>query len=114
MSAVRLVASGERGRSPCRTRGALPPSKWKAMSLTQAQAGVRPAMGVITEFRHKTSPRPRVLRLPEPVVVGEAGRRAAFVCARAAVVPHANTVCRLSSMRDALLAAFCPLAVSKL
>ena len=41
-----------------------------------AQAGVRPAVGVITEFRRKTSPRPRAFRLPAAVVVGEAGRRA--------------------------------------
>jgi len=71
-------------------------------------------VGMPTTFRCETSPRPRAFRLPASVVVGEAGRRAAFVCARAAVVPHANTVCRLSSMHDALLTAFCPLAVSKL
>ena len=96
------------------SKGRSPAVELKATSLTQAQAGGRPAVGMPTAFRRKTSPRPRAFRLTVPVVVGGAGRRAAFICAGAAVVPHANTVCRLSSMRDALLAAFCPLAVSKL
>ena len=42
-------------------------------------------MGVATAFRRKASPRPRPFRLPAPVVVGEAGRRAVFVCARVAI-----------------------------
>ena len=86
VSAVRFVASGKRGRSPCRTRGALPPSNWKATLPTQAQAGGRPAVSVMMAIRRKTSPRPRAFRLLAHVVVGEAGRRAAFFCARADVV----------------------------
>ena len=50
----------------------------------RGQAGGRPAVGVMTTFRWKTSPRSRAFRLAAPVVVGEAGRQAAFVCARAA------------------------------
>ena len=33
-----------------KTRDALPPSKWKATSPTQAQAGGRPAMGAMRPF----------------------------------------------------------------
>jgi len=69
----------------CKTRGALPPSKWKAMSPTRSQAGGRPAVGVTTTFRRKAGLRPRALRLAAAVGVGKAGRRVVFVCARAAV-----------------------------
>jgi len=54
-------------------RGTLPPSNWKATSPVHAKAGVRPAVGVATAFRRKTSPRPRVFRMVAPVVVGESG-----------------------------------------
>jgi len=42
-------------------------------------------VGVTITFRRKTSPRSRAFHLAAPVVVEKAGRRAAFVCARAIV-----------------------------
>jgi hypothetical protein len=80
----RRAAAGERGPLHCVRRmndggshakrgGALPPPKWKATSPSQAQAGVRPAVGAITTFCRKTSPRPRAFRPPAPVAVGGSG-----------------------------------------
>jgi len=43
---------------------------------------VRPAVGVPTTFRRKTSPQPRAFRLAALFVVGEAGRRGGIVAER--------------------------------
>ena len=70
-------ATAAQRRRGMQNKGCSPAVELKATSPTQAQAGGRPVVGVPTAFRRKTSPRPRVFRLPVPVVVGEAGRRAA-------------------------------------
>ena len=98
---VSFLTRGSRGFAPCHCcampvllKGSDVEASWNAEpgalsrrrtgkrhSLTQAQAGGRPAVAVITGFRRKASARSRAFRLPAPVVVGEGGRRAAFACA---------------------------------